>query len=355
MSRTYSLYLDAIRFLAAMLVMCTHVDLIGVRLGPLAHFGHDAVIVFFVLSGYVIAYTVDRRDHDVKSYAVSRLARLWSVVLPAIVLTVALNAIGAAYAPAQYEPQLGGDAAFNIGASALFLNQIWYLDVAPPVNTPFWSLGFEVMYYAFYACLVFLRGRARIVAAVLALLVMGPKIAVLLPVWLLGVALYRRRFAAKDALGGALLLGSLAFYALYREYDVSGPLSEAVLRFAPLGHFAMAKYFVSDYVVALLVAANLAGFRMIEHRFAPLFAHAARPIRFLAGFTFSIYLFHFPVLVFLGAMLPQTGLARFGIAFAVILLVGSVTERKKDVFRRALLWLTGRAAAPRSAAGAARV
>lgn len=353
MSRTYSLYLDAVRFLAAMLVMCTHVDLIGVRLGPLAHFGHDAVIVFFVLSGCVIAYTVERRDRDVKSYAVSRLARLWSVVLPAIALTLALNAVGAAYAPEQYQPQPPGDAAFDIGASALFLNQIWYLDVAPPVNTPFWSLGFEVMYYAFYACLVFLRGRARIAAAGLALLAMGPKIAVLLPIWLLGVALYRRRFASHDALGGALWLGSLAGYALYRECDVSGPLSEAVLRLAPFGHFAMAKYFVSDYAVALLVAANLAGFRMIEHRLAPLFAAVARPIRFLAGYTFSIYLFHFPVLIFLGAMAPRLGLARFGIAFAVILLAGSVTERKKESFRRALLWLIGRAATPRPAAGAA--
>lgn len=57
--------------------------------------GHNAVILFFVLSGYVIAYSVlGRGVTNFKDYAVARVSKLYSVVIPAIILTVALWLIG---------------------------------------------------------------------------------------------------------------------------------------------------------------------------------------------------------------------------------------------------------------------
>src|ERR1700679_1574732 len=45
---------------------------------------HAAVIIFFVLSGYVIAHTTISKNRGAMQYAQARLTRLSSVVIPAL-------------------------------------------------------------------------------------------------------------------------------------------------------------------------------------------------------------------------------------------------------------------------------
>ena len=84
MNKNLSLYLDLIRVLAAVEVLLDHV----VDYSPRNYFyhigqlGHESVMVFFVLSGFVIAYSAETKDRHLGDYAVSRFARLWSVLLP---------------------------------------------------------------------------------------------------------------------------------------------------------------------------------------------------------------------------------------------------------------------------------
>jgi peptidoglycan/LPS O-acetylase OafA/YrhL len=47
-----------------------------------ADYGRTAVLVFFVLSGFVIAWVTDTREHTLVEYGLSRVARLYSVVIP---------------------------------------------------------------------------------------------------------------------------------------------------------------------------------------------------------------------------------------------------------------------------------
>jgi len=58
MSREFSLYLDVLRLLAALVVLASHAT--GYAYGEVAWWpgslGHNAVVVFFLLSGYVIAF-----------------------------------------------------------------------------------------------------------------------------------------------------------------------------------------------------------------------------------------------------------------------------------------------------------
>ena len=61
------------------------------RLGNL---GNDAVMVFFVLSGFVIAYVADKKERTPRDYFVSRFARLYSVVVPALLLTAIADFLG---------------------------------------------------------------------------------------------------------------------------------------------------------------------------------------------------------------------------------------------------------------------
>ncbi|MGH7072336.1 MAG: acyltransferase family protein [Acetobacteraceae bacterium] len=110
MTREVSLYLDLLRFLAALTVFLGHVSGSRFTGGFLWQFGPymgEAVTVFFVLSGFVIGYTTDRREKSAYSYAVARAARIYSVALPALVVTFTLDAIGRSIRPDLYSQSWG--------------------------------------------------------------------------------------------------------------------------------------------------------------------------------------------------------------------------------------------------------
>jgi peptidoglycan/LPS O-acetylase OafA/YrhL len=75
--------LEALRGFAALYVVFFHVlpqkiYLLGINVGAIFRFGPEAVIVFFVLSGFVIKYTYDRSaDKSFKFYFVRRFIRLY--------------------------------------------------------------------------------------------------------------------------------------------------------------------------------------------------------------------------------------------------------------------------------------
>ena len=84
--RDLSIYLDLLRIAAAAAVFVSHLarhQLTDGWLWRIQPLGHSAVIVFFVLSGFVIQHVASTRDTHVRTFAVNRLARLYSVVLPA--------------------------------------------------------------------------------------------------------------------------------------------------------------------------------------------------------------------------------------------------------------------------------
>ena len=75
-----------------MLVLAGHTEWIfAPGFLPFIRSGHLATLavgVFFVLSGFVIGYAVHEREKDARSYFVGRAARVYSVAVPALVLTL---------------------------------------------------------------------------------------------------------------------------------------------------------------------------------------------------------------------------------------------------------------------------
>jgi hypothetical protein len=114
-NRATSLYLDLVRPAAAFVVLLPHVSFQGIsggRLRILGSVGVQAVDVFFVLSGFVIAHVRATRECDVRSYVVSRAARIYSVAIPALILTAVVDSIGLRESPATYH---GPSQAFSPG------------------------------------------------------------------------------------------------------------------------------------------------------------------------------------------------------------------------------------------------
>lgn len=347
MNRNLSLYLDLVRVLAAVEVLLDHIVDYSPRnyFYPVGQLGHESVIVFFVLSGFVIAYSAEAKDRDLGAYAVSRLARLWSVLLPCLILTPLFDKIGQSIGPAAYTYHVTSFIDLFDGLrTGLFLNQLWFENTWYFSSFPVWSLGYEFWYYAIFGAAFYLKGAARIAAVAACCLIAGPKILLLWPIWLLGVAVYRHVQRGIGFSTGVFYLGAstlgLVLYFFGGGEDALVTLSTQLLAQQPYDFTPYSDGFLADYALGLIIAGNFAGIAGIAPRldldvFAPF-------IRGAAGSTFSIYLYHLP-LFFLANALFYDRLSVNGRATAafVIALAGSwalslFTERKKHLFTKAL-------------------
>ena len=145
----YDYALEAIRGVAAILVVLEHCVSNGpnldpnYRLGGLWQYsapGHLCVLIFFMLSGYVIGVSNAKPVNNAKSvklYLKKRFVRLYPLYLITIVFTVLVAAL--------YHTPYG----VKIISSYLFFLQ----GIAAPVpsyNQPIWSLSYEILYYIIF-------------------------------------------------------------------------------------------------------------------------------------------------------------------------------------------------------------
>jgi peptidoglycan/LPS O-acetylase OafA/YrhL len=299
MQRGLSLYLDLLRFVLALTVMLGHASdpsYVGSS-AAIAHFpqyGLTSVIGFFVLSGFVIAHVTQGSERDPRRYFAARAARMYSVVLPALLLTAVLGICGALIDPKVYAQgpiPIGAHQPLRYLLTALFVQNfwIWPKEMTPGVNHPFWSLSYEVTYYVIFGLMLIRRPLVAAAGSVMLLILAGPIIAALFPIWLLGVAVYHavRRFTVPLPVAVLLVAGSIV--GLYLSGAHRG-LDDPVNRYGV------------DYVEALLFAVNI----FAAGSMAPLLSRGLgwcpRFVRWLGMLTFALYLCHRPLLYFFSAL-----------------------------------------------------
>lgn len=325
----FSLYLDAIRFIAAIVVLLHHTWPLVFPNFPLPWPGHSAVVVFFVLSGYVITHAA-RPELGFRLYIQHRMARILPVTLVAILLTFCISPVAGSISI----PYVGGMefSALNAIRNALFLGQSW-VDIAPPFNPPFWSLNYEVWYYIIFGAWVY--APSRLFAAVAALLA-GPHILLLFPVWLLGVALYKWLPSIDQRQARLIFTASVCAGLAYIWFDVSVQIREVMKN-----EWAVAMsmthgsgMFVGDFLFGLIVTANFASAASLNMR---LLSRIRVPIRYLSSFTFSTYVFHMPlvVLIWNGGGI-HGAFAFYSVLLLTIFAFGQLTERQTSFYRTLL-------------------
>ena len=311
MKKEFSIYLDLVRFIAAVLVVIHHSNMreLSASLVRWSSHGPDAVIVFFVLSGYVIAYITATRERDPLDYWASRLSRFYTLAIPIVLLCPLLDAVGESFAVQFYgERTTHGLVLLRMVTSLTYMNEIWNMAIMSFSNVPYWSLNYEMWYYLFFAMVTFTRANVRTALLCLGALVVGPKILLLAPLWILGVVLQRwgALYRLPQSVGWLLLAAS---FPLYYALHVSGwreACSDFLLaQLGPVRHanLAVSKYFITDYLLGLIVAANFIGFRTVAAQFARPLRACERPIRWVAAYTFPLYILHQPLLQFFGALI----------------------------------------------------
>ncbi|MFA9215605.1 MAG: acyltransferase family protein [Sphingomonadaceae bacterium] len=309
MSLRFSLYLDLLRFAAALVVFVDHLASAPFSRqllpGNLGRYGEIAVSLFFLLSGYVIAHVTATRERHAAAYVSSRLARLYSVMLLALPLTLVCDGLGRALDPALYAlPKvLSQPVSWQGYLAALLLVQeyrgLGWAGMAPGSNGPFWSLSFEGCYYLIAGLVLFCRPALWLPLTALLLALAGKTVAALLPLWGLGFVLCRLpSYRLAPLLAWCLLLmAGAALLALPWLYH-PGPA-----RFwFPYGRGPFNRDVLQDYLAAGLFALHLLAARTVLD--GAVRCWLQRCLRWLGGLTFPLYCMHYPVLALVAASSP---------------------------------------------------
>ncbi|MEB4781443.1 acyltransferase [Paenibacillus jamilae] len=306
-----SVYLDLIRGISAIFVMLYHTgyvlfpDLSQVEnpnlffsiLFSLYNRGYSFVMVFFVLSGFLVTSSTLKRIQNntftLKMFFVERLTRLWVVLLPSLILT---------YIWAQFQINISPSKEIEEKLNfQTLMGNIFFLQgvtvKAFGANTPMWSLAYEFFYYIIFAVIVFIIKtnnkfyKIISMALIIALaLFVGERMMMYFLIWALGgiiVLLPLKKFTNIHIRNAATFTGVLLiilFLFLSRKMD---PYNESFIIDLLIGAaFSLLLYIlVSNYNIR---PANQVFFIT---SFSTL----------ISGFSYSLYLLHYPVLNFLDA------------------------------------------------------
>jgi len=349
LSQRASTHLDLIRGLAAVAVAANHLrNLFFINFPQLEHktapiavlyafsaLGHQCVMVFFVLSGYFVSVSVLKfrtlAAWSVQAYAINRLARLYVVLIPALVVTAACD-----FAARQLP---FGNLYFNhpvpnfvvvvfaaedhlkqFFASLFFLQTI--LSRPFGSNGALWSLANEFWYYTIgpllFVAIASKSHTQRLIAAsaasILLTVLPGPMSRGFV-IWLLGVAValaapysseiptWIRGRVVSFVVAGAFIAAALAARRFWTDSEFVGDLLVGTV-----------------FAVLLFVIVYSARTKQPGRLYSQM-AHG------LASFSFSLYAIHFPILVLLRTALGKYGLwsaDAIHISFGAMLLVSVV-------------------------------
>lgn len=330
LSQSGSLLLDIVRFGAAFLVLAEHLNTdphFTTGWGDYGAVGHEAVCIFFVLSGFVIRFITVTRVGTALEYSIDRVSRIYSIAVPAILFTIACELLAGAFFPSYHQAIRGvpdwAALPTQVARTLTWTAQCWGYPIFPLINSPFWSLSYECIYYALYA-LVHYRVRRAWLWITLILIIAGPAIAFLYPVWLLGayscdVYLRLARKPNRVSLSGLFLAALLLFLVLVRHPLVAAihatdamqrtvwitalvtrtiPFHQSLLFDGKVPWLIQASN--TFYLVGLLTAAFMVfGLTFLDRYHPTLPPFVTRWTRLVADSTFTLYLFHVPMLMLL--------------------------------------------------------
>jgi peptidoglycan/LPS O-acetylase OafA/YrhL len=292
--------LDVARAVSALYVVTHHV--VGSVAAPrfidvLFSFGQEAVLVFFLLSGFVIFANERNRVARPRGYYLRRLRRIYPPIVLAMLVSTASWLLGF------ISTKLSWNSAV---ATLLSVQDIGFLKpgvISDPYlgNDPLWSLSYEVFFYATFPLVMLLWRRSKTVTrhtvgfvsclAYVSYMIVPNHFSLVMSyflIWWAGAML------ARVYLDGALRIrAALPEIAWLAALVAAAALGVLVHGFEGIGFypFLMLRHFAFALFLVLLV---LSPVRILLARVS---LRLARPAALVASISFGIYVLHYPLLV----------------------------------------------------------
>jgi peptidoglycan/LPS O-acetylase OafA/YrhL len=326
--KTNTLFLDGLRGFAALYVLLCHarmflwegyskgfllhkneysiVNKISVYLLTAVRFGHEMVLLFFVLSGFLIhlkyAKNIANNESDKfnwPDYIKRRLKRIYPPFLFSILLTYCLDHIGHLYFPNPYNKVDPND--FSIGnaydiktllGNLVFLMQV---NVDPwGSNTPTWSLKFEWWFYMLYPFVLFVNRKSVLYSF---MLVGGLfLISFFQPLWM--PELFKQIFAAIIC----WWLGAVLADVYNDRISISfGTLSLFSFLLPLLAVYSVSNIQLHDLLWSIGFMGLIA--LLFHLKSKGISTNLLDKMKFLGDFSYTLYIIHFPILVLLSGVL----------------------------------------------------
>lgn len=340
-----SYLLDSFRFLASFAVVLFHG---GLEFIP----GYEAVMIFFVLSGYFIGAsvikTISENKWSWKKYLIDRLTRLWIVLIPSMLLSLLWLELSIG---------LFGDIKnlSNYTDWKVFLGNMFFLQGGNVpmygMNGPLWSLAYEFWYYILFPCLMLMftvkrkihkifYGIIIITISILLISIIGIDVLFYFPVWLLGVSLvfvkpliFNKEYQKTITVIVSSFIFIIIFNIMYIVTGTNHP-QDGIMQF------------VIDFSVAISFSLFLYTLLSVYNVMPITNSMFSYWCKYLAGFSYTLYLVHYPVLQFIkgytSSDYPQLPFLFMGMITVCIVLfyawfISRVTENNTSKVRNYLL------------------
>jgi peptidoglycan/LPS O-acetylase OafA/YrhL len=310
------LALDGLRGVAALLVVLFHVQWPN-HLTHTAFVGNAylAVDLFFVLSGFVIAANNSARITDLgdlRRFICLRFFRIYPLHIATLLVLLALEvakliAQNAGAAAATHAPFVDGNSYAALIANILLVHGLGVLDTLG-WNSPSWSISCEFAAYLVFA----LAAGAGVLRRDIWVL-----LGVLLACTTYGmIALTRETLDVTYDWGLLRCLSGFFLGVAVHHYTASGRMRRIASSW-PAGVVAAGEYGLllalvgvmswgRGGAVVLVVPLYVAAIALFQLDRGPLArALASRPAQFLGRVSYSIYMVHFPVLIFASIFLKR--------------------------------------------------
>jgi len=271
----------------------------------------EAVIIFFVLSGLLVGASgyekINMGRFSVSSYLIDRFSRLYVAFIPALMLSFMFDYFGSSYFSnigfwdhshpminekinsISFEEKLKLD----IFVANFFMLQNFFFDTLGS-NSPLWTISAEFWFYIVFAVFALLKlGQGKYVTVLLFsfmfffLYFFRFEFVLLLGYWLVGVfaGTMKPSTKIKPSFAFFIVISALVFSRFF--INLSSTATEIV---------------VTNYIIAISYGLLILSMRGKDFNF---FIKFSSINKFLASFSFSLYLLHFPIMLIILAVLSQ--------------------------------------------------
>lgn len=347
--------MDAMRAFAALAVVLTHArdflmaDYHDTKAWAPFYFltglGHQAVIIFFVLSGFWISRTTLQnleKPNFWRDYLIARLTRVLIVLVPTLIVGGTLDYFGGFFFkfPLYYDGSAHSMSPLSPDSLTVlvFLGNLTFLQglfvSCFGSNGPLWSLAFEFWFYLWFPSIMLVyRGKLTLFLAALIIAFIFPLLVVYFIIWAMG---------ALAQVGDGRLYYKISFFRLHPKL---AQILSLVILLLSVSFSRLSPGLIADMVLGICFSAMLTVMLNSDIIFF-------KPLNLLVTYgrkaSYSLYLVHFPILLFgvavsglqrdepnllggVGVLAIAAGIAAIAYCFAMI------TESRTSALRAAVL------------------